>query len=318
VRVRLRDCICSITTDIDVNGRFDAPQTDASVNRCISAVTDCLESPSTGVPELVRLHLAQIFLRLKHGHRAIRELLRLEDKDPMVVSAMPLVRVQVETLYAVCLVVEKPEYLGLYLKDGWKKIYVRHLLMQEECLRLPRVSEGLREVTAGLEGMRIMSGVTETEKKTIELDELGTPFQGERQPIEGFPTPAQVISKVQDSNRRKMLQRLYPEYQFLCGFVHFSPSSSVLSSLLDQTQPYQRQFTSGQREEIFQKEIAGPALWLDQISVVQSCTELYGIYPSHMDLARALSEAWNQLAKGCLVGRALWELRTKKLLNALG
>lgn len=318
MRVRLRDCIGSISTDIDVNGRFDAPQTDVSVNRCITAATDSLQSSSAILPDLVRFHLSQILLRLRHGHRAIRELLRSEEKDPMVVSAMPLVRVQVETLYAICLIVEDPKYLDLYLQDGWKKIYLRHLLMQRECESLTRVSEGLREISVQLERMRIMSGVTETEKKTIDLDEMGIPFQGERQPIEPFPTPARVISKMQDPNRKKMLQRMYPEYQFLCAFVHFSPSSSMLSAVLDQRQPYQRQLTSGQREEIFQKEIAGPALWLDQISVAQSCSEIYGVYPHDMELARALSEAWDQVAKACLVGRAIWELRTKRLLSVLG
>lgn len=256
---------------------------------------------------------------MRHGHRAIRELLRSEGKDPMSVSAMPLVRVQIETLFAVCLIVERPESLEVYLKDGWRKLYVRHLLMREECGSLPRISEGLRKVSADLETMRLASGVTQVEKETVDFEELGVPLPGGRKPvhIRSFATPAGVIGQVQDANRKKMLRRLYPEYQFLCGFVHFSPASAIFSAFLDSRQPFQRHFTAGQLEDIFQKEVACPALWLDQISILQSCSEIYEVYPHAVELARALVEAWTTLSEACLIGQAIWEVRARGLLGVL-
>jgi len=83
----------------------------------------------------------------------------------------------------------------------------------------------------------------------------------------------------------------YFEYQFLCGFAHFSPPTMILSALLDRRRPDVDMFTSGQVQEIFQKEIAGPALWLDLLSVVQSCCEISSIYPGDVELARVLIEA---------------------------
>lgn len=317
----MQDCICRATEDIDENARFEAPAIDSFVNRCVGAATDCLRSSSSaGMPGVTREHLAQILLLMRHGHRAIRELLRSDGKDPMVVSAMPLARVQVETLFAVSLIVERPESLGLYLKDGWKKMYVRHLLMLEEWGSLPRMREGLKSVETRLEAMRLAAGVTEIERDTVDLEELGfaLPNGVEPQHIRSFPTPAAVIAQIQSADRKSMLQRLYFEYQFLCGFVHFSPAPSILSTLLDQRQLYQGQFTEAQREEVFQKEIAGPALWLDQISILQSCSEIYSIYPHDIELARALSDAWMNMSRSSLIGQAMWEVRTKRLLNALG
>jgi hypothetical protein len=319
-RIRLKDCTCPVKQDIDVDAVFDARQADCSVNRCINAVTDCLRRQSSKLDTVAREHLIQIFLAMRHAHRAVRELLRSDGKDPAAVSAMSLVRVQVENLFAICLIAEKPESLAHYLKDGWKKLYVRHLLMRQESSALPRMTNGLKKLEPELERMRQVSGVTEAEKSTIDFEELGVPLPSGMAlaRIPGFPTPADVVERVQDSDRKKMLTRLYPEYQFLCSFVHFSPAPAILATLLDERQPFRRHFTTGQVEEIFQKEIAIPALWFDQISVVQSCCEIFGVFPDDIELARAVTEAWAPISKSCLVGQAIWEVRTKKLLGALG
>lgn len=71
-------------------------------------------------------------------------MLRSDGKDPMAVDVMPLVRTHLEMLYAICLIVENPDALALYLKDGWKKLYIQYLLKRQESLALPRFQEGLR------------------------------------------------------------------------------------------------------------------------------------------------------------------------------
>ena len=256
---------------------------------------------------------------MRHAHRAIRELLRSDGKDPMAVSVMPVVRSQLETLFALCLIVEKPEWLAVYLKDGWKKLYVRHLWMREECKGLPRMTVGLQRVAPELEQFRVASGVTEREKQTIDEDELGTlpPTGAQPEVIRQFPAPITVIRHVQDPQRRSMLMRLYPEYQFLCGFVHFSPATMVLSHLLDTRGPSAQLFTSGQRYEMFQKELAGPAIWTELISIVQSCSEFVCVYRSDVELARTTTEAWKSIIEQSLIGRVVWQLRARGLLGAI-
>jgi hypothetical protein len=256
---------------------------------------------------------------MRHAHRAVRELLKHEGREPLAVNVMPLVRAQVETLYAICLVIEQPSALDDYLKDGWKKLFIRHIAMRQECSSLPRVVEGLATVDKWIDQLQIASGVSDAERRTIEADELGFPLPTGvvAAKIAPFPTPKRVIRRIVDPDRRRMLMRLYPEYSFLCGFVHFSPASVILTGLLDPRQPFRGMFTSGQIEEMFQKEIAGPAMWLDVMSIAQCCSELLEIYPNNIELARCCAEAWMPLSENTFIGRVIWKLRTRKLLGAI-
>ena len=318
MQLRVRDYISSVATDIDLDARRNARDVDVAVNRCVAAVTNSLKSDTPRFTESTRVHLHQIFLSMRHAHRAVRELLRHEEES-LSVNAMPVVRAQVETLYALCLIIEEPKSLDVYLKDGWKKLFIRHIVMREEGGSLPRVAEGLRKTEKWLEQLRITSGVTQPEKQTVEFDELGTnlPIGVTPERIAPFPTPKRVIDKITDPERKGMLMRLYPEYQFLCGFVHFSPVTVILASLLDRRQPFRQEFTSGQITEIYQKEIAGPAMWLNEISVIQCCSEFMVVYPNDIELARCCAEAWNPMIESSFIARAVWERRTQKLLGAL-
>jgi hypothetical protein len=318
-QIRLRECISSVDTDIDLDAKWNVLEIDASVNRCVATATESLKSDTPRLEVGQRVHLHQIFLSMRHTHEAIRELLRGEGKRPLAVSVMPLVRTQIETLYAMCLIIEEPSALGDYLKDGWKKLFIRHIAMREECLTLPRVTEGLSKQLQWIDQMQIASGVTNAERQTIEAEELGISLPAGIAPthIAQFPTPKKVIARVANADRKRMLMRLYPEYTFLCGFVHFSPASVILSSLLDPRQPFRTMFTSGQIEEMFQKEIAGPSLWFDILSVVQSCSELLDVYPADVELARCCAEAWKALSENTFIGRVVWKLRARRLLGVI-
>ncbi len=266
-----------------------------------------------------RAHLHQIFYSMRHAHRAIRQLMAAEEQ-PLSVHAMSVARSQVESLYAICLIVERPSALEDYLRDGWKKLFIRYITTREECRALPRVADALSKQWELFEKLRDASGVTKLEAETIEADELGRALPAGVKPVKiaQFPTPKGVISNINDPNRKQMLMRLYPEYEFLCGFVHLSPVTEIMMSLLDDRQPFRRSFTSGQVTEIYQKEIVGPAIWLDLISVLQSCSEFTAIYSADIELARACSEGWKPISGNTFIGRIIWELRTKQLLGVIG
>jgi len=319
VTIRIRDGISNIKTDIDLDAKWEARDADASVAKCIAAVTDSLKSPTSRFSEVQRAHLHQVLLSLRHGHLAIRELLRPENEQALSVNVMPIVRTQIETLYAICLIIENPDALTNYEKDGWKKLFVRHLAMREECCNVPRVTKGLAEVEEWLEKLRILSGVSDMEKQTVEAQELAKLLHPGTAPakISAFPTPAAVVDRIVDPDRKRMLMRLYPEYQFLCGFVHFSPATVTLTSLLDCRQPFRAMFSTGQITETWHKEIADPAIWLDMISVIECCCEFLTVYPNDVELARCCVEAWKPLTENTFIGRAIWQLRTRKLLGAI-
>jgi hypothetical protein len=168
--------------------------------------------------------------------------------------------------------------------------------------------------------LRKLAGVTDEEKATIDESELGTPLPPgfNPKPIPNFPTPGGIIRQIRNANRRKMLLRLYPEYQFLCTYVHASPHSRCYRALFDKRQSFGQQlFTSGQLEKMFMKEIAAPAILLDLLSVAQSCSEFVSIYPDDVELRRVLSEAWDALLDNTLIARAVWGLHTRELLGVL-
>jgi hypothetical protein len=241
------------------------------------------------------------------------------ESDPICVDTMPIVRSQLETLYAICLVVEDASTLGLYLKDDWKKRYIRFLVMREECKRLPRITSGLKKLEKDLEELRKFLGISDNQKRTVEreqlIDSTTTNFQYEK--IEQFPTPSPIIEKIKDPSRKKMLQRLYPEYRFLSSFSHFSVIGDNLLMFLDDRLRQPLTLTSGEKHEIFQKEVAIPAFSIDLISVAQSCCEFTTIYPNDIELAKETSEAWAQISKHSLLGQSIWKIRTQKLLHVL-
>ena len=113
-----------------------------------------------------------------------------------------------------------------------------------------------------------------------------------------------------------MLQRLYLEYQYLCGFAHFSPTARWLSAILDSRQfPWKPQKTLAERQEIFQTELAIPALAFDLISIAQSCCEfVVSEYPQDGGLVETITGAWKQIENNWLLGKVIWQLRARKLL----
>src|SRR5260370_5832217 len=109
LKIRVRDYISHLAGDIASDARIDVLKVDGLVNRCINAVTESLKRPTSQFSERQREHLRHIFLWMRHAHRRVRELLRPDGKDPLSCGVMPLVRVQLEILFALCFIIEKHE-----------------------------------------------------------------------------------------------------------------------------------------------------------------------------------------------------------------
>lgn len=320
VPLSVKDCRYPITVDIDPDAHIDVLVLDKQVAMCVAAVSEALKCPSPTLSEFQRMHFDELFHSMKWTHASIRDLLRHETKKPMSVDAMPLVRTQLESLYAICLLVETPSYLSVYLKDSWKKLYIRFLLQREECRGLGRFSKYLNEeALPNLERMGSLIGISRDEIMTIDFDELGRPLPSGFIPvrISRFPTPKAVIRLVKDADRNRMLTRLYPEYQFLCSFVHVSPHPGMFKVMLDDRHPLKHLFSSESMDHMFQGEIAGPALTIDLISVAQGCAEVLTQYRANMDLLKVLEGAWKVITDSTLLGRVIWEIRTRKLLGVI-
>jgi len=84
-------------------------------------------------------------------------------------------RLQIESLYTLCYMLQSPANVRLFLKNGWKKKYIRFLLHREEHANLRRFDEFYTKMGFELIGkLQGVSFVTEEERRTIEYDQLGS------------------------------------------------------------------------------------------------------------------------------------------------
>jgi hypothetical protein len=319
--IRIRDCAFPPLTPLPPDDfRFDETECDKHVNRCVTAVTDCLSNRLAGFGDLQRENLIQIFNSMRATHYAVRELIHKGFKNPISVNAMPLVRGQLETVYSLSLIAEQPEYLDLYLKSGWKQMYVGQLLLRQQFKSDVYAIANMDKTLGDLAGMQRLSGVADEERATIDFDELGVPLPNNftRKTIGKFPTPGGVVPKIINNAVRTLLTRLYPDCQNLCVFVHGAPLPRMFAALLDPRQQYAKIFPESQIEDLFQREFAVKALWTDLLSIVQCCTEFVPVFPSEVELRSKLVEAWSVLTKYSFVGQIAWSLRSKECLGIVG
>ena len=51
---------------------------------------------------------------------------------------------------------------------------------------------------------------------------------------------------------------------------------------------------------------------------MQAVSELSTLYPADVELKVAVTQAWEKIVEGMLLGRAIWAIRTKALLGVVG
>jgi len=231
-----------------------------------------------------------------------------------------LARLQLEALYSVCLMVQDPSFVDIYVKSFWRDNYVRFLLVREECKGLTRFDEYLSlSGPRTLEMLRQAAGVTNEERATVEFEELGTPLPAgmNETKIRPFPTPMRVIEKLTDAGQRRMLMRLYPEYRRLCGFAHGSAQAWMFKNAFWDRSPLRPNLSEAQRQDVFEKEVLDPALLHSSLSVIQGTCEAATLYPADIELKRTAIEAWNVLSEMNLLGRTIWEIRARSILGVV-
>jgi hypothetical protein len=140
------------SSDIPV-AETDSLKRDAHANICISRSIDALKNPSGNYSDQDRFHMTAIFKAMRMTHKAIRVVFEKLD-PPEAIDAMVLARVQLEALYASCLMFEDCKYVTTYLQDGWRKAYSQILLQNEECQNIPRFDEFAQRTRAIVEHAR--------------------------------------------------------------------------------------------------------------------------------------------------------------------
>jgi hypothetical protein len=288
-------------------------------NICVARATTALEGSIDGYSKEQRDHMSDMFNSMAATNRTIRRVLEPGWEDPSSVDALVLARLQLECLFVLCLMFEDSKYVDCYTQDHWRKRYVQYLLMREETMALARFEHFVSQTPVDLIRLGLHFGVTGAQMQTVELEELGKPLPAGvvKQSIPQFPTPGKAIQKLPRGEKRRILERLYQEYAQLCSFAHGSGQANLLKIVFDKRSIDSKFLSDAEKAERFQGVVLGESYLVSFFSIVQSTTELTALYPGDMDLVSAAIEAWKRLCEASLLTKAVWEMRTRRLLGVI-
>jgi len=308
------------TSDIDPDTKVDAPRMEVLANIAAERAKDALKISIPTYTDLQQHILGEVLNSMQITHNTIVTVVRHCDGRPESVDILMLARMQLDGLYNFCLMLESPTFIEDYLKDGWRKQYVAILLQKEETKALPRFDEFSNVLAPKfLEDGRRLCGITEAERLTLDNEQLGTPLPTgvTRQKIATFPTPAGTITKIAPGDRRRMLERLYPEYAELSSFTHGLSNSNFLKGLLNPRSLHRKLFTETQAKDTAVKDVTERAFILSILSIIQCAAEVIVRYPDDVSLRAGVANAWEVLSEDSLLGKTIWEIRTKRLLGII-
>lgn len=308
------------TTDIDENKSSDAREIEKLVLIGAERAKEALKRPLVGYDELQRFILKEIITSMQVTHRTIIAIISTCEGQAETVDTLTLARTQLEGLYNFCLMLESPKFIDQYLKDSWKKRYVEFLLQREEMKNLTRFDEFNKVLGPKfLEEGRLYYRITRIEKLTIDNEQLGIPLPAGTKPekICSFPTPSRAITEMR-GDRRRMLERLYAEYVDLSSFTHGLPHSNVLRGLLSPRSSHRTLFTDEQAKSSGTKEVTERAFIISLMSIIQCAAELTEKYATDVQLLAGVVNAWSSFSEDTLLGKTIWEIRTRRLLGVIG
>ena len=315
--IRISSCAYVHSEDVDPERHVNAGPINAAMEVAVKRAIAALQNHRDGYTEFQRETIQTVYSSMLSTHRLIRKVLAAGWQNPESIDALALARGPLEGLYTLCLMFENASWVDGYLKDGWKKQYVRLLLECEETKNLPRFNEFCTKLAPrNLNALRQFHGITDAQVATINHKELGTPMpEGiAKEDISRFPSPSNVINRLgEGTNKRKMLERLYPEYVFLCTFAHGLPTALLLKMMFNKDAPIQ--VDDEKLKDTFHRQVEQPAYTTSLISLIQGSAELLTLYPVDVELSATVVKAWETLSKEMLLGKAIWNIRTKKLLG---
>ncbi len=269
--------------------------------------------------EFHRANIQTVLDSANATHSGIRKVLDWGQNDPASVDALALARLPLEALYNVCMFTENVDWIDVYVREGWKKQYVQHLLQASETRNLDRFTQFTEAASGRLTALRDMVGITPAQMATIRREQLGTEMPNglAEERIPRFPTPGRAIRQLPDGDKRKMLHRLYFEYTFLCSFVHGLTDANLFKTMFNRQSELPMAWHEGELNETFYKEVALRAYTTSLLSIIQAATEVTALYPDDVELKATVTAAWAEMSQASLLGRILWEVRTRTMLGVL-
>ena len=258
--ITVSSCAYVHTQDIDPEQHINAGPINDAMELSVARAVASLESSSGSYTDFHRANMQTVLRSMLSTHRGIRKVLGWGEEDPMSVDALALARLPVEGLYTICLMTEDASWVDCYLKDGWRKEYEFFLLQREETRNLSRFDEFSKKTGPFNIGMHAKTiGITKDQIATVEHEQLGAPLPAgvTKEDIPSFPTPGRAINKLtKGTDKRKMLERLYPEYVFLCSFAHGLPDANLFKMMFNRDSKFRKFWDDAELKNTFQRQVA--------------------------------------------------------------
>jgi hypothetical protein len=309
------------TEDVDPEKHVSAIPINEAMNVAVVRAINALENPTRAYTDFQRATMQTSLRSEQSTHAAIRKVLGWGDEDPMSVDALALARLPLESLYNMCMFTESQEWVDVYVRDGWKKQYEHFLLQRKETKNLPRYDEyNEKSGPHHLSAVANIIGITQAQVATIEHEQLDTPMPASvaQNHIPQFPTPGKAINKLsKGSDKRRMLERLYPEYVFLCSFAHGLPDANLFKMMFNKDSKFRDYWSDAELKDTFRRNVAERSYVTSLLSMIQSAAEIAALYPADVELLAGVAKAWEEMSRDSLLGKAIWNIRTKKLLGVI-
>ena len=310
----------ALTEDVNPEKHLNAQELEEAKDVAIARAINALENTTESYTDFQLANIQTSLQSAQSTHQAIRKVLAWGEEDPAAVDALALARLPLETLYNICMFTDAPDWVDVYVQDGWKKQYVQFLLQREETKALERFSRYSETTANRLGTMREIVGISPAQAATIDYEQLGIsmPSGLTEDRLRWFPTPGKAIGKLPDgSDKRKMLERLYPEYTFLCSFVHGLTDANLFKMMFNKESRFRDLWTDEEIRETFYKEVSLRAYTTSLLSIIQSAAEIAALYPDDVELRAGVTTAWGTMSRESLLGKVIWEIRTRRLLGVL-
>lgn len=319
--LRVKDHAHVHQTDFDHGQQRDSKEFDRIANVCVMRATEALKVPTGPYTQMHCNQIGDIFRSMLATQRGIRRMLDFEGPiDPETVDALLLARVQLEGLFSLCLMLEDPKYVTAYVQEHWRKQYVEYLMVKEETKLLSRYQSFAAPELQRLVNLGQQFGIAPPHFHTVNKQELAIPMPAgmAEEPIQPFPTPAKGIKKITSSiEKKRMLERLYAKYVYLCSFAHGLPQANLFKNIFDSRFPDRKFVRDSDVKNSYLHRVVSEAYITSFMSISQCTAELTVMYPNNMEIIEAACRAWKQLSGASLITKAVWEIRTRKLLGAI-
>ena len=88
--------------------------------------------------------------------------------------------------------------------------------------------------------------------------------------------------------------------------------------LFNDRSPHRVPMTTGDVQKKFDQEVLGLCYIVSNLSIAQARAEIILFYADDVELRAAATQLWNEMSETNLIGKAIWNIRTKALLGVIG